>query len=118
MNPPVKECTGGNNHCGSSHSTRILQLNTEDPTVFYQETCYQSLPQTKVGRALQCSAHLYPVESAIGLGSRSAYGRAARAIQQAELDSGAIDNPAHDAAKSINLANEMAFANATDRGVA
>jgi len=118
VNASVEKCTGGNDHCASSHSARILQLNTEDATVFYYETCYQSLSQTKVGRAFQGPAHLYPVEGPIGLGSWGAYRGAARAIQQPELYSGAINNPAHDATKSIDLPDQVAFANATDRGIA
>jgi hypothetical protein len=118
VNASIEKCTGGNHHGACSHSARILQLDAEDATVFYQETCYQSLPKTEVGCTFQGSPHLYSVEGPIGLGSRGAYRGAARAIQQPELYSGAIDNPAHDATKSINLPDQVAFADATDGGIA
>ena len=71
----------------------------------------------KVRRCLQNSAHLGAIKTPIGLGPRRLDGRPARAIQKAKLDSGPVDDPAHDAAKSIDLADDMAFGDAAYRRI-
>ncbi len=62
--------------------------------------------------------HGMAVELAVGLGARPAHRRALAAVQDAELDAGAIDRPAHDAVERIDLAHQMALAEAADRRVA
>src|SRR5437660_908113 len=54
----------------------------------------------------------------IALGAGRPYGRAARSVEQAELDADGISDFAHDAAQSIDLADKMSLGDATDSGVA
>jgi hypothetical protein len=118
MNLPVEKCACGNHHRVCPHPPRILKFDAADSTVFNQETCHQSLPQTEVGRTFQGPAHLDAIQGSISLRSRRTNRRAAGAIQQAELDPSAIDYSAHDAAKCVNLTNQMTFANSTYCGIA
>ena len=58
------------------------------------------------------------VELAIGLGARAADGRALGEIEHAELDAGAVDGAAHHAVQRIDLAHQMALAQAADGRIA
>jgi hypothetical protein len=46
------------------------------------------------------------------------HGRSARTIQQAELDTGAVDYAAHNAAERVYLSDNMAFSDPTDSRIA
>src|SRR4029077_129357 len=58
------------------------------------------------------------IELAVGLRPRPPDGWPLRPVEQPELDSGAIRDDPHDAVERIDLAYEMAFAQAPDRRVA
>ena len=58
------------------------------------------------------------IELAVGLRARPAHRRALAAVQDAELDPGAVDRPAHDAVERIDLAHQMPLAEPADRRVA
>jgi hypothetical protein len=60
----------------------------------------------------------FPVEIAVGLRSRGLDCRPAAAIEQAKLDSGGVDDLAHNPAQSVYFANKMAFGNPADGRVA
>ncbi len=62
--------------------------------------------------------HRPAVQLAVGLGARPAHGRALAAIEDAELDAGAVDRPAHDPVERVDLAHEMALGEAANRRVA
>ena len=63
-------------------------------------------------------AHLYAIELLVALRPRTPHGRAARGIEQAELDAYGIGHLAHDAAKSVHLAHQVALGHAADGRVA
>ena len=56
--------------------------------------------------------HGLAIELAIGLGARPAHRRTLGQIEHAELDAGAVDGAAHDAVQGIDLAHQMALAQA------
>ena len=58
------------------------------------------------------------VELAVGLGPGPAHRRALAAVEQAELDPGAVGDPAHEAVESVDLAHQVALAEAADGRVA
>ena len=62
--------------------------------------------------------HVAAVELAVGLGAGAADGGALRAVEQAELDAGAVGDDAHDAVEGVDLADQMAFAQTADGRVA
>src|SRR5689334_5376461 len=68
----------------------------------------------KIGRSLECSAHLAAVARTISLRPRRLHGRPARTIQQTKLNSGAINHSTHDAAERVDLTHEMSLRNAAD----
>ncbi len=65
----------------------------------------------------QCR-HRRAVELAVGLGARAAHRRPLAAVEQAELDAGAVDGAAHHAVERVDLAHQMALGQPADRRVA
>ena len=63
-------------------------------------------------------AHFYAVEGFVALGPRGPDGWTAGGVEEAELDSGGVGDLAHDSAEGVDLADEMAFGDAADGGVA
>jgi hypothetical protein len=72
----------------------------------------------KIGSGFQSPAHFAPVSQTVRLGAWRLHRRTSGTIQQAKLNAGAIDHAAHNSAKRINLAYEVAFRNPADRRVA
>ena len=63
-------------------------------------------------------AHLDAVELLVALGARAPDGGAAGGVEQAELDADGVGDFAHDAAESVDFADQMALGDAADGGVA
>ena len=63
-------------------------------------------------------AHFQAIGLLVALGSRRPDRRAAGGVQQAKLDANGVGDLAHDAAESIDFADQMAFGNASDGGIA
>jgi len=55
--------------------------------------------------------HFRAIEIPVGLRARRLNGRTAASIEQAELNSGRVDDLAHDSAKRIDFVDEVAFRN-------
>ena len=62
--------------------------------------------------------HRGGIELAIGLGARTAHGRALAAVQNPELDAALVGDAAHQAVERIDLADQMAFAEPADGRIA
>jgi hypothetical protein len=62
-----------------------------------------SLSQVQIRRGFERSTHLRPISHAISLSSRRLNRRSTRTIQQSKLNSRAVNDAAHDAAKRVNL---------------
>ena len=58
------------------------------------------------------------VELAVGLSARPAHRRPLAAVEDAELNTGAVDRAAHDTIERIDLADEMTLAKPADRRIA
>ncbi len=58
------------------------------------------------------------VEGAVGLGAGAADGGAFSAVEQFEMDAGGVGGFAHQAVQRVDLADQVAFADAADGGVA
>ena len=66
----------------------------------------------------QHGLHRRTVQRAVGLGTRAPDGGPLAAVQDAELDSGPVDHPRHDAVQRIDLTHQMALAQAADGRIA
>ena len=67
---------------------------------------------------LDCGLHRRGIELAVGLGARAAHRRAFAAVENPELDAALVGDPAHQAVERIDLAHQMAFAEAADGRIA
>ena len=62
--------------------------------------------------------HRLTVKAAVSLGAGAANGRSLASVEQAELDTGPIGDPAHDAVERVDLPHKMALAQPADGGIA
>ena len=62
--------------------------------------------------------HGAPIELSVGLGARPLNGGTLAAVEDAELDAGGVGGARHHAVERVDLAHQMAFAQAPDRRIA
>ncbi len=62
--------------------------------------------------------HGLAIELAVGLGARPAHRRALAAIEDAELDAGAVGGAAHHPVERVDLPDQMPLGQAADRRIA
>ena len=72
----------------------------------------------RFGSALEHLAHLQAVLLLVALRAGRPHGRAARGVQQAELDADGVGDLAHDAAEGVDFADEVSLGDAADGGIA
>ena len=107
-------------------STTAGASNTMPVTVTTPRTCsaldhqvrHLLLEEREVRLVLEQRANGAPVELPVRLRARGPHGRALAGIERAELDAGAIRGARHGAAERIDLAHEVALADAAHRRVA
>src|SRR6185503_8573360 len=118
MNLAIEKSAGGNDNRLGAQPPRVLQLNATDATFVDQEICDQALPEAEIRSGFQGATHFNSIKRSVSLSPRRLDRRPARTVQEPELDSGAIDNAAHDAAQGVNLPDQMTFPDSSDCGVA
>jgi hypothetical protein len=84
----------------------------------YNQVGHFGLLDLQIRLRLQYFAHLEPVSLLVALRTRRPYCRAARCIQQTELDADRVGDLSHDAAERVNLPDQVALGNAADSWVA
>src|SRR5262249_25296215 len=93
------------------------RLDTADSIAGKAKTLDGSFDNLKPGLSANGRLHGGAIELAVGLGARTAHRRSLRPVEEAELDARRIGDPSHQPVKRIDLAHEMALAEATDGGV-
>ena len=86
--------------------------------IFDHEVDYLSLANMEAWLAFEYLAHLHTIELLVALSTGTPHGRAARCIQQTELDADSIGNFAHDAAERVDFAHQVSFGHAADGWIA
>ncbi len=76
------------------------------------------LADVQAGLRFEDFAHLHAVELLVALGARAPDGRAARGVEQAELDADGVGHLAHDAAQRVDFADQVALGHAADGRIA
>ncbi len=87
-------------------------------TVLDHEVDDFGLLDEEVGLGFEDFAHFDAVEGFVALGAGGPDGRAAGGVEETELDAGGVGYLAHDSAEGVDFADEMAFGDAADGGVA
>ena len=72
----------------------------------------------EIGLRLEHFAHFYAVLLLVALRAGRPDGRAARSVEQAELDADGVGDFAHDAAEGVDFAHKMALGDAADGRIA
>ena len=118
MDQTAQEGSGRQNDGAAGQPPAVGKDDGRDPAVVEFEVLdlgLDDVQQILLGNRL---LHGGGVELAVGLGARAANGGALAAVEQAELDAGGVRHPAHQAVERIDLADEMALAQAADRRIA
>ncbi len=76
------------------------------------------LDDLKPRRGADRRLHGLAIELAVGLGAGPLHRRALAAVEHAELDAGRVGDPAHQAVQRVDLAHQMALAEAADGRIA
>jgi hypothetical protein len=89
-----------------------------DALAFHDEVATLLLEQGEVGLVFELVADESLVELAIRLDARGAHCRALAGVERARLDRCGIGGARHHAAQSVDLLDQVAFANAADGRIA
>jgi hypothetical protein len=111
---PVVSTTAARRKKAQAH----LREHAHDAVAVQQQVVDRLLEQRQVRLVLDRLADRGAVQRAVGLAARRAHRRALAGVQRAPLDAGAVGRPRHDAAQRIDLAHQVALADAADRRVA
>ena len=76
------------------------------------------LEHGEVGLRIDLRADRRLVERAVGLRARGAHGRTLARVERAPLDAGAVRGARHGATERVDLLDQVALADAADRGIA
>ena len=123
MDKPVEKRTGGQHDAGRADDRPVREHHPGDMAAaaarcFDHQILHPAGADSEIRLVREHVLHGAAVELAVGLGARPLHGRPLAAVENAELDAGAVDHPAHDAVEGIDLAHEMPLAEPADRRVA
>ncbi len=118
MDAAVQEGAGGQHHRPGPESDADLRDGAHHPVALYHQVVHGLLEQLQVGLVLQPPADCGLVQNAVGLGPGGTHCRALAGVEDAELDATFVRGDGHGATERIDLLDQMALADAPDRGVA
>ncbi len=118
MNEPAQEGSGRQNHGAAGQPAAIGQQNGGDSPLDDLEIQDLGLDDVEIVLLPNRFLHRKAIEFSVGLRTRSAHRWALATIEQAELNAGRIRHPAHQTIHGVDLADQMALAEAADRRIA
>ena len=114
----AEEGAGGEDGGGGVVVDLVLAFDAGDARAFEDEVGNGGLEDVQVRLVFDDVAHCRFVEDAVGLGTGGTHGGAFAAVEDAPLDAGAVGSARHDAAEGVDFFDEVAFADASNGGVA
>ena len=124
MDAAAQERAGGQDHRARRQLGAVVEADAgdpadpADPAPREEEVLDRALAHGEARGGADLRLHGRPVEGAVGLGPRAAHGRPLAAVEDAELDPGAVGDPRHQAVEGVDLAHQVALAEAADGRVA
>ncbi len=118
MDEAAQEGAGGQHHGAGSEDPAVRRHDARDPVAVDGEVLDRGLDDFEVRDGGNRRLHGLAVKLAVGLGAGTLHRRPLALIEDAELDAGLVGHAAHEAVERVDLAHEMAFAQAADGGVA
>jgi hypothetical protein len=117
MHQSFEKSARGKHHGTGANTLTVLDSHADNGTALDNEIYNLGLHDKEAVRGLNHPLHATPVKGFVSLRSRGLHGRAFARIEATKLDTAFVDRAAHFAAQGINLAYEMPFSDAADRGV-
>ena len=118
MDQPVQEGAGGQHHGAGGEAAAVGGDDAGDAAVVDDQVLDRGLDHFEARGGLDRRLHGLAVELAVGLGARALHGGALAAVEHPELDAGLVGDAAHQPVKGIDLAHQMALAQAADGRIA
>ena len=118
MNHALQERPSGQNHRRGAKEFAVGADRPGDPSVLNDQVFRRHGADFEVGLIGQDRLHRFAIEPTIDLSPWPAHSRTLGAVEHAELDSGGVRHPAHEAVQRVNLPNEMSFTQAADSRIA
>ena len=118
MDQAAQEGAGGEHHGGGGELAAVHQAHAGDAAVGDDQIIGLGFDHSEVRLRGDLALHGLRVELAIGLGARTAHGRALAAVEHAKLDAAGIGHAAHQAVERIDLAHQVALAETADGRIA
>ena len=89
-----------------------------DSPAFGEQVLGLALDDLEIGGVANGSLHGLPIELSVGLSARALNRRPLGAVQQPELNARGIGHSPHQTVQGVDLADEMAFPEPSDGGIA
>jgi hypothetical protein len=118
MNQAIQKRSGGDHDRLRSKLSPVFEHDTRKLSMVDHKIDDFPLPQVQIGSGFERTAHLGAVSHPIRLRSWRLDRRSARTIEQSKLNSGAIDDAAHNSAERIDLPHQVSFRDSTNSGIA
>ncbi len=118
MNEPAQEGTGRQYYGLGAKLASVQQFDPRHGLRFDQEVVDFPLNDAQPRLSRKRLLHEAAIELAVHLRSGPAHSRTLAPVEQAELDTGFVGNPAHQTIQSIDLAHEMTLAQPANGGIA
>ncbi len=114
----AQERPRGDDHGARTDPLAAGRRGAGDPPVLLEELLGHSFDEGQAGCFLEGFASELRVERPIALGAGPPHGRPAGAVQDLELDAGAVGERPHEPAQGVDLAHELPLGEPADRGIA
>ena len=118
MNDAAQERAGRDDDSAADECAPIGQGDPGGGTSIAENARGFAFDDSQVRRFHYERLHRVPIETPIGLGTRTLYGGTLAAIEEAELNPRLIRRARHQTIEGVNLANEVPLAEPTNCGVA
>ena len=118
MDDPAQERAGGEDDRPAGDHAPVGEVDSGDGAGSRGDPRRFAFDHGQVRRFGDESLHGAPVELAVGLGARALDGGALAAVEDAELNAGSVGGARHHAVERVDLAHQMALAQAPDRRIA
>jgi hypothetical protein len=102
----------------SGETASIGETDAANMAIRKEQIGHLALDDREMRRFSKLPLHLSTIDGAVALSARRLDSRAAASIEDAKMDADSIGDDAHEAAKSINLAHEVALGDAANSRIA
>jgi hypothetical protein len=118
MHAPGQKGSSSEHHGSGAKADTQLGDNADHPIALEDEVIYRLLKEPETGLILQPVAYRAAVENAIGLGTSGTHRWPLARVEHPKLNSGLVDGRRHGPPEGVNLFDQVALSDPTDRWVA